>query len=137
MTIAFAENGTVQTMKGDVSGDSGIRDYPAVAGEPDYLFSTASTASVFAYTIDAADELDIDPSFIDDGADCNQAGTFTLGNCWMEPATTTFKIIDRAGSASTGATSTVYFRVHVPNNPNPALEEDTYTATATLTAVTT
>lgn len=137
MTIAFASNSTLQTMKGDVTGDSGIRDYPAASGQPTYLFSTASTAAVFAYTVDAEDELDIDPSFIDNGAACNQTGSYTFGNCWMEPATTTFMIIDRAGSASSGATSSVHFRVHVPNNPNPVLQEDVYTATATLTAVNT
>ena len=136
MSIAFASNNTLQTMKGDVTGDSGIRDYPASSGQPTYTFSTASSAAVFAYTVNSDDELDIDPSFVHNGVTCNQAGTYTFDNCWMEPATTTFQIIDRAGSASSGATSTIHFRVHVPNNPNPALEEDVYTATATLTAIT-
>lgn len=138
MSIAFYDNGTAQTMRGDVSLSSSIRDYPATAGgEPTFLFSTASTSAVFAYTVSAADDLDLDASFIDDGADCNEAGGYTVDRCWMEPATTTFRIIDRGNSAATGATSTIHFRVHVPNTPTPTLEEDVYTATATLTAVNT
>lgn len=138
MTIAFADNGTPQTMRGDSSLSQSIRDYPAVAGEPTFLFSTASTSAVFGYTVSAAIDTDLDPSFLDDGADCNiptgSGGAYTADRCWMEPATTTFKIIDRTSAATSGATTSIQFRIHVPNNPTPALVTDTYTATATLTA---
>lgn len=137
MSISFFDNGTDQTMRGDVSLSSGIRDYPVTGGVPTFLFSTASSAAVFAYTVSASDSSDLDANFIDDGADCGQPGGYTADRCWMEPATTTYRIIDRGSSAATGSTSTVHFRVHVPNTPSPTLEEDVYTATATLTAVNT
>lgn len=137
MSIAFFNNGTAQAMRGDLSLNSGIRDYPAVGGEPTYLFSTASTSAVFAYTVSASDALDLDPSFINNGSACNQVGGHDTDRCWMEPRTSSFTIIDRSSSAASGATSTVHFRVHVPNSPSPTLEEDVYTATATLTAINT
>ncbi|HMO77701.1 MAG TPA: hypothetical protein PKA42_01070 [Candidatus Paceibacterota bacterium] len=135
MSIAFATTSSGNAMRGDVSLSSAIHDYPATAlGEPTYLFSTASTSAVFGYTASAADSADLDSSFINDGNDCNEPGSHTADRCWMEPMTTGFQIIDRGSSAALGATTTVHFRVHVPNSPIPALEEDVYTATATLTA---
>jgi len=134
MTIAFFNNTTQQAMRGDVSLSSGIRDYPASSSQPTYSFSTASSAAVFAYTVSAADSTDLDPSFLNNGSACNIGSGYTANTCWMEPTTTAFMIIDRITSAATGATSTVHFRVHVPNFPSPTLEEDVYTATATLTA---
>ncbi len=140
MDIAFFDNGTLQTMEGEITGSSAIRDYPASSTgsttnpfEPSFLFSTASTAAVFAYTMSAADSSDLDQSFLNNGTICNSGGGYTVDRCWMTPATTTFQIIDRDTDAVTGATSTLHFRVHVPNNPNPGLVVDTYTATATLT----
>lgn len=135
MTIAFANNGTPNAMLGDTSASQAIRDYPATGGEPTFLFSTASSAAVFGYTVSAAVDTDLDPSFLDDGANCNQvAGSYTADRCWMEPTTSNFQIIDRTSAATTGATTTLHFRIYVPNNPSPAVVTDTYTATATLTA---
>ncbi len=135
MSIAFANNSTPNAMLGDTSASQAIRDYPATGGEPTFLFSTASTAAVFGYTVSAAIDTDLDQSFLDDGADCNQVGgSYTADRCWMEPMTSNFQIIDRTSAATTGATTTVHFRIHVPNNPSPAVVSDTYTATATLTA---
>ena len=140
MDIAFFNNGTPETMRGRVSGSSAIRDYIASSTgsttnpyEPTFLFSTASTAAVFAYTVSAADSSDLDQSFLNNGTTCNSGAGYTVDRCWMTPATTTFKIIDRDTDAVTGATSTLHFRVHVPNNPSPGVVADTYTATATLT----
>lgn len=135
MTIAFFDNGSGQAMQGDASDSDAIRDYPASSSEPTYLFSTASSASVFGYTVSAADSSDLDPSFLDNGSACNTGAGFTADRCWMEPMTSGFKIIDRVTEAATGATTTIHFRVHVPNNPNPSLVADVYTATATLTAL--
>lgn len=140
MDIAFFDNGTLETMMGEVTGSSAIRDYPASSTgsttnpfEPSFLFSTASTAAVFAYTVSAADSSDLDQSFLDNGSVCGTGAGFTTDRCWMTPATTTFQVIDRDTDAVTGATSTLHFRVYVPNNPSPGLVADTYTATATLT----
>lgn len=134
MTIAFADNGTANAMLGDTTASESILDYGSGA-EPDFSFSTASSSAVFGYTVSADNNSDLDASFLDNGSTCNSGSGFTADRCWMGPATTTFQIIDRSSSAATGATTTVSFRVYVPNSPNPSLTADTYTATATLTAV--
>jgi hypothetical protein len=134
MSIAFATNTTPNAMLGNTSASESIRDYPAVGGQPTFLFSTASTSAVFAYTVSAANSADLDQSFDDNGSACNQTGNAnTADRCWMEPTQSNFQIIDRSTAAISGATSTLHFRVHVPNNPTPGLVADTYTATATLT----
>jgi hypothetical protein len=133
MDITFFDNGTDNAMLGSSTASEAIRDYPAVGGQPTFLFSTASTSAVFAYTVSALDSSDLDQSFLDDGNNCNTDSGFTAERCWMEPMTTAFQIIDRSTSAPTGATSTLHFRVHVPNNPTPGVVVDMYIATATLT----
>lgn len=134
MTIAFFNNGTANAMLGSTTGSIAIRDYPAAGGQPTYLFSTASTSSVFGYTVTSVDAGDLDQSFDDNGSACNQTGNAqTADRCWMEPMTSAYQIIDRSTDAVTGATSTIHFRVHVPNSPTPGVVSDTYIATATLT----
>lgn len=136
MTIAFYNNGTPQTMQGRTTASESLRDYPAAGGEPTYAFSTASTSAVFAYTATAVTTSDLDQSFLNNGSNaCNEpAGSrASYDNCWMEPTVSSFQVIDRDSSAVSGATTTLHFRVHVPNNPTPGLVADTYTATATLT----
>ncbi len=135
MTIAFYNNGTDNAMIGDTSLSDAIHDYPASSSEPTFGFYTSSSSSVFGYTVTASNGSDLDQSFQYSGSSCNVAGTPSNLNCWMEPQVGSFQIIDRSTPASSGATSTLHFRVHVPNNPNPALVADTYTATATLTAL--
>ncbi len=133
MDIAFFNNGTPQAMLGEVTASESIRDYPATGGEPSFLFSTASTAAVFAYTVSAAASSDLDQSFKNNGSACNTSTGYTADRCWMEPQVSSFQIIDRTTDALTGASTTLHFRVHVPNNPSPGIVADTYTATATLT----
>jgi hypothetical protein len=50
-------------------------------------------------------------------------------------STSNYRIINRSTPAGEGATTSMTFRVQVPSSPSPALDEDFYTATATLTAV--
>jgi len=135
MSIAFFDNGSGQAMQGSSTDSDSIRDYPATGGQPTLTFSTASTSAVFGYTVRAVDDADLDQSFFNNGAACNAGGTSgaTTTNCWMEPLVSNFQIIDRDTEAPTGATSTLYFRVHVPNNPTPGVVVDMYIATATLT----
>ncbi len=136
MTIAYATNTTPNAMLGRNTASESIRDYPSTGGQPTYLFSTASTAAVFAYTVTANVTADLDDSFLSDGATvCNTpAGSrASYDLCWMEPTLSNFQLINRTNSAVNGATSTLHFRVHVPNNPSPGLVADTYIATATLT----
>ncbi len=137
MSIAFYNNGTDNAMLGNNSLSQSIRDYPASSTEPTYLFDTSSTSAVFAYTVSALDDTDIARAFLDNGIGaCNElAGAYTADRCWMEPQVAGYEIIDRTSSAPTGATSTISFRILVPNNPVPGLVADVYTATATLTAV--
>lgn len=136
MSIAFANNGTANAMRGDVSLSQSIIDYPASGTEPTFTFSTANPAAVFGYTVTANDQTDIAQAFLDNGSACNKpAGSYTADRCWMEPKTTGYQIINRTSAADTGATSTISFRVYVPNSPVPALVADVYTATATLTAL--
>lgn len=135
MSIAYTNNGTANAMLGDVSLSDSIRDYPASSSEPSFGFYTASTSSVFGYTVTASNPSDVDQSFKHTGTTCNSGSSHAQNNCWMEPRTTGFDIINRNSPASDGATTTILFRVHVPNNPSPSLVEDVYTATATLTAL--
>lgn len=137
VTIAFFNNGTPNAMLGIISGNESIRDYPSAGGQPTFLFSTASTSAVFGYSVQAHDPATAAQSFLNNGSSaCNQSGgSHTADRCWMEPATSTFQIINSNTHAVNGATSTLHFRVHVPNNPTPGLVTDTYRATATLTAL--
>lgn len=136
MTIAFANNTTDNAMLGDVSLSTAIRDYPASSSEPTYGFYTSSSSSVFGYSVTASTTSDLDASFKHDGTSlCNTGAVVTPGICWMEPKTTSFQIINRGTAATSGATTTISFKVHVPNAPSPALVTDVYTATATLTAL--
>jgi len=134
MSIAFFDNAGDSAMYGDTTFSDAIQDY-ASTSEPSYGFSTASSAAVFAFTASADNTSDVDLSFNDDGSSCNSAGSVNPGTCWRGPTVSGFQIIDRSTSANTGATTTINFRVHVPNSPSPAVVTDTYTATATLTAV--
>lgn len=133
MDISFSNS---PAMRGNVSTSTAIRNYVGVAGEPQYNF-TASSAALFAYTVSASNTLDLDQSFLDNGSTiCNSpGGSDNTDTCWMgNTGTSTFRIINRGSSADTGATTSIKFRINVPNNPSPAVAADTYTATATLTA---
>ncbi len=132
MDISFSNS---PAMRGNVSTSTAIRNYVGVAGEPEYAF-TASSAALFAYTVSASNTTDLDRSFLDNGSVCDSlGGSDTADACWMgNTGTSTFRIINRGSAADTGATTTIKFKINVPNNPSPAVAADTYTATATLTA---
>lgn len=140
MSIAYANNSTPNAMLGDTTANESIHDYTASSSEPTYTFHTSSSSAVFAYTASAANTSDLDQSFKDNGSGlCNNGSNDTSGysTCWMEPSTSGFQIINRGTDAPSGATTTLNFRVYVPNAPSPSLQADTYTATATLTALNT
>jgi hypothetical protein len=123
-------------MRGEATLSQAIRNYMSTTTEPTYSFNS-STSAMFGYTVSASTTSDLDPSFLDNGSNaCNTgaADTGTVATCWMAPSTTNFRIINRSTAATTSATSTLTFRVVVPSNPVPGVEEDYYTATATLTA---
>lgn len=129
--ISYLHGGT-QAMVGDKDGGAQLRDYTGdVAGEPSYNF-TASTAAQFAYTVNSSTTGDTDPSFKNNTTVCNSGATQTFGKCWKKPTLAAFRIISRTSPATTGATSTIYFKVHVPSGAVPIPIGQTYTATATL-----
>lgn len=137
MTIDFASSsyGTAAMNQNDGSGY--ISDYtPAVAGVPDYSFSSENYAQ-FAYTMSASTTADLATAFRNNGSACNNdSGGDTAANCWSNPTTSATTIVNTsAATPGSGATSTVHFRVNVPNNPSPIVPSGNYTATATLTAV--
>ena len=131
MDISFS-NGPA--MRGEVSTSTSIRDYGVYGAEPTFAF-TASTAAQFAYTVSASSSTDLDPSFLNNGTNCNTGSATTTDRCWKGASTTNFRIINRSTNASNGATTTIKFVVNVPSNPSPALVQDFYQATATLTAL--
>ena len=130
MTLAFSNT---PAMRGDATGNTGIVNYGTTT-EPTFNF-VASSSAVFAYTVNASTTADLDQSFRNNGSVCNAGAAWTANTCWMGASTTGFQIINRLVAATTSATTTLQFRVNIPNNPSPALQSDTYTATATLTAV--
>lgn len=126
-------------MRGEETGSTAIHNYNSTGTQPTYNFNSSSSAQ-FGYTVTASstDIGSIAQSFLDNGSNaCNElTGNDTDGEatCWMGPRTTDFRIFDKGDSAPNGATTSLYFRVVVPANPSPAVIEDFYMATATLTA---
>jgi hypothetical protein len=132
MDITYSGN---PAMVGDATSDTDLRNYGGdVSGEPSYTYA-ASTSAQFGYTVAASTTSDLDPSFLNNGSACNTGAGYTVDSCWKAPSTTAFRIVNRSTSAPTGATTSLTFKVVVPSNPTPALDEDYYTATATLTAL--
>lgn len=133
MTIAFSTSSSA--MRGSSTASTAIRDYgTSTAAFPTFNFNS-STSAQFAYSITATTSTDIAQPFLNNGSSCNAvAGSSTVDRCWKGPATTTYQIINRTTPASGGATTTIKFVVNVPSNPSPAVVQDFYQATATLTA---
>ncbi len=135
VTIDFFDNAGAYAMRGDVDGGAQIRDYAAGAGTPTPNL-TASTAAQFAYSVHSSTSADTADPFGYSGGSCNVGGSSSYGFCWKSPSTDPVEVVDRTTAAPSGANSTLIFKVHVPNTPNPALTAQTYTATATLSVVT-
>lgn len=139
MTITASNSPAMQ----GISQGGVIADYtPAVANVPDYAYATNTTgqAAEFGYTVSASTTSHLAQKFLDNGSSaCNTGSADTNGTttCWYNLSTSaTSTIRTTSQSASSGSTSTIFFRVHVPANPSPSLPEDTYRATSTLTATT-
>jgi hypothetical protein len=138
MTITASGSPAMQ----GISQGGVIADYtPAAANIPDFVFAstTGGQQAEFGYSVTASTTADLAQKFLDDGATCNTGSSDTSGkaSCWYNLSTTaTSTIVTTGETSSSGASSTLHFRVNVPANPSPSLPEDTYRATSTLTATT-
>ena len=104
-------------------------------------FDTAVANAQFGFSVNASNTADISSVFTHSGSLCGTSnnGSFTVNNCWRGASSTsasaaTELIRTSAPSPASGSTTTVQFRLTIPNNPSPAVPDGTYTATATLTA---
>lgn len=133
MTIAFSSS----TAMGRNGGGGVIANYsPASTTRADFAF-TDEIFSQFGYTVIASTSGDLPLYFRDNASLCGIGSANTASTCWSNPSTTARQIALTAGPTNnSGATTTIAFRVNVPSTPIPAVQEGTYTATATLTAVT-
>ncbi len=124
-------------MIGNSQGGSIPAYVPTATGVPDYTFTTPANRARFGYTVEASTTADLDQSFKNTGSTCNTGTTDTVDQCWLNASTTAETIINRTTStAASGATTTVKFRVVISPSPLPAIPQDTYVATTTLTATT-
>ena len=123
-------------MQGDSQGAT-ISDYtPTSSSIPDFAFSVP-TGAEFGYTVSASTTADLAQKFLDDGATCNTGSADTSGSasCWYNLSTTaTSTILRTSETSSSGSTSSIAFKLKI--NSGGFTVEDTYTATATLTATT-
>jgi hypothetical protein len=107
---------------------------PALAGTPDYTFITPANSARFGYSVLASTSAEVVQAFRNDGDDCGIGALNTVGNCWLNATTGPMTIINTtAPSPASGATSTIQFRVTINADPSPAIPNDLYRATTTLT----
>lgn len=122
------------------NGSSGVIPalIPASGTTPDYSFAAPTNSAAFGYTVEASTTADLDAKFKDNGSNtCNTGSTDTADKCWLNASTSAVTIINRSSATSaSGSTSTIKFRAVISANPLPAIPQDTYVATTTLTATT-
>lgn len=134
MTLHFATTSSGRAMQ--ASSTAYINDYtPASNGVPDFTWvdNASGQASEFGYTVSASTSGQVSQLFMNDGSDCNTGSTESADRCWLNPTTTPVSIVSSSAPVS-GSTTTIKFKVAVPNNPSPSLPSGTYVATGILTA---
>jgi hypothetical protein len=139
MTIAFSS--TTAMARSTALDTPEIYNYLYSTSTASYPtgFDTSVANAQFGFSVNASTTGDVADTFLSSGSACG-SGTFTLNNCWRGASSTdeTFgtELIDRStATPGSGTTSTVQFRITIPNGPSPSVPNGTYTATATLTAV--
>ncbi len=136
MTITASSS---PAMQGDATTDS-IADYTsAAAGVPDFAYATPShpSGAEFGYTVSASTTSDLAQKFLDNGSICNVGSSDTSGSasCWYGLSTTaTSTIVRNTATSASGSTSSLALKLTI--NSGSFITQDTYTATATLTATT-
>ena len=140
MTINFSST----TAMGRSGGNGLIPNYVYSTATANYPagFDTSSAGAQFGFSVNASTTADISDVFTNSGAACGTSnnGSFSVNNCWRGASTTSSttvtELINTSGpTPGSGSTSTVQFRITIPTNPNPAVPNGTYVATATLTAL--
>lgn len=134
MTLTASSSGG---MIGNAQGGSIPALVPTVAGVPNYAFATmAANLAGFAYTVEASTTGEVTQSFRDNGSACNTGSGETVDSCWLNATSGPMLIVNRSSeTAASGATTTIKFRTIIMPSPSPAIPQDTYVATTTLTAV--
>lgn len=122
-------------MVGNTSGGTIPAYVPLAANVPDYTFTTPVNTARFGYTVEASTTSDLDQKFLNSGTTCNSGSVDAVDSCWLNASTTAVQIVNRLTSTpASGATTTIKFRVVIASSPSPAVPQDTYVATTTLTA---
>lgn len=141
MTLISSSTASGHSMHGNSQGGY-IPNFGGTATSvPEYSFTVAANSAAFGYTVSASTTADLDQQFLDDGSSlCNISGgsDTSSGTCWVQASSSAARtIINRSTETSaSGSTSTIAFRVTINSNPTPAIPEDFYVATMTLTATT-
>lgn len=110
---------------------------PSSGTTPDFTFAAPANTARFGYTVEASTTDDLAQAFKDDGGACNTGSADAADSCWLNASTSAVTVINRTTETSaSGSTSTIKFRAVINSNPVPAIPQDTYVATTTLTATT-
>lgn len=105
-------------------------------------FDVTPSNAQFGFSANASNTSEISAIFKGNGTTLcgsTNGSSFVINNCWRgasstDAAATTQVILSSAPTPASGSTTTVQFRITIPNNPTPVVADGTYTATATLTA---
>lgn len=139
MTLAFAS--TAPMIRN--GGGGYISGYVYATNTSTYPsgFDTSPANSQFGFSVNASNTEEVSSVFKGNGTTlCGSANgsTFVNNNCWRGSSATstqaTLLISSTAPTPSSGSTTTVQFRITIPNNSSPVVSDGVYTATATLTA---
>ena len=135
MTLQFSSS-TAMNLN---NGTAFINNYtPSTINVPDFTWQDNATgqSAEFGYAVRASTTGQVDPSFRNNGGACAVGASETDDRCWLNPTSTVAKTIINTSSATPSSTTTIKFKVAVPNLPSPTLPTGTYVATGTLTATT-
>jgi hypothetical protein len=132
-TTAMIINGGTNEFINNYQYSTGTAGYPAG-------FDTTPVYAQFGFSVSASETADVSDVFTSTGSACGTSnnGSFTVNNCWRGASSTdetasTELLNTSSATPGSGSTSTIQFRVNVPNGPNPTVPNGTYVATATLT----
>ncbi len=140
MTLRFAS--TAPMVRNGGGGYIPAYQYSTATASYPAGFDTSVSNAQFGFSVSASNTAEVSAVFKGNGTNlcgATNGSTFVANNCWRgasttDAAATTQLILSSAPTPSSGSTSTLQFRITIPNNPSPAVPDGVYTATATLTA---